>query len=109
METRISLDAFRDRSFAGKVRRIAPYVLDLEKQARTVDIEVAFTDTADFKNLLAGYSADAESILATRTDPLRLPTEAVIEGKTVFVYSPSDKNVHLQEITTGLANWANIV
>jgi len=107
METRISLDAFRDRSFAGKVRRIAPYVLDLEKQARTVDIEVAFTDTADFKNLLAGYSADVEIILATRTDTLRIPTEAVIEGKNVFVYSPSDKNVHLQEITTGLANWAN--
>lgn len=107
MEARIGLDAFRDRPFAGTVRRIAPYVLDLEKQARTVDIEVAFTDTANFKDLLAGYSADVEIILATRADTLRMPTEAVIEGKKVFVYSPTDRAVHLRDITTGLANWAN--
>ena len=107
METRISLDAFRNQPFAGTVRRIAPYVLDLEKQARTVDIEVSFAETADFKNLLAGYSADVEIILATRLDTLRIPTEAVIEGKKVFVYSPTNKTVRLQEITTGLTNWAN--
>ena len=107
METRISLDAFRNQPFAGTVRRIAPYVLDLEKQARTVDIEVSFAETADFKNLLAGYSADVEIILATRGDTLRIPTEAVIEGKKVFVYSPTNKTVRLQEITTGLTNWAN--
>lgn len=107
MVTRISLDAFRNQPFAGTVRRIAPYVLDLEKQARTVDIEVSFAETADFKNLLAGYSADVEIILATRGDTLRIPTEAVIEGKKVFVYSPTNKTVRLQEITTGLTNWAN--
>ena len=107
METTISLDAFRDHSLSGTVRRIAPYVLDLEKQARTVDVEVSFADTTEFGHLLAGYSADVEIILATKTDTLRIPTEAVIEGKRVYVYSSSDKAVHLQEITTGLANWAN--
>lgn len=107
METRISLDAFRNHSFAGTVRRIAPYVIDLEKQARTVDIEIAFTDTADFANLLAGYSADVEIILATKADTLRIPTEAVIEGKKVFVYSSIDKTVHLREIVPGLGNWGN--
>ncbi|HNT63100.1 MAG TPA: efflux RND transporter periplasmic adaptor subunit, partial [Candidatus Desulfobacillus denitrificans] len=41
MAGRISLDAYRGKHFTGKVRRIAPYVLALEKQARTVEVEVA--------------------------------------------------------------------
>ncbi|HCZ13037.1 MAG TPA: efflux RND transporter periplasmic adaptor subunit, partial [Candidatus Accumulibacter sp.] len=32
---RISLDALPRRSFAGHVKRVAPYVSALEKQART--------------------------------------------------------------------------
>ena len=39
---RITLDAIKGKSFPGKVRRIAPYVLELEKQARTVEVEVEF-------------------------------------------------------------------
>ena len=41
---RITLDALPGRSFAGTVRRIAPYVTAVEKQARTVEIEVDFAD-----------------------------------------------------------------
>lgn len=106
MEARISLDAFKNHRFAGKVRRISPYVLDLEKQARTVDVEAAFSDTADFAKLLAGYSADVEILLATRADTLKIPSEAILEGKKVFVYSPADQTIQAREITTGLANWA---
>ena len=106
MEARVSLDAFKERHFKATVRRISPYVLDLEKQARTVDIEAAFADTADYKDLLAGYSADVEIILATRRDTLNVPTEAVIDGKKVFVYAAAEKTVHEVKISTGLANWA---
>jgi len=38
---RISLDAFAKQSFAGKVRRVAPYVSAVEKQARTVELEAS--------------------------------------------------------------------
>lgn len=107
MDTRIGLDAFKERQFKGTVRRISPYVLDLEKQARTVDIEAAFADTAAFKDLLAGYSADVEIILATRSDTLSIPTEAVLDGRRVFVYAADEQKVHETEITTGLANWAS--
>lgn len=105
METRISLDAFRDRRFAGTVRRISPYVLDVEKQARTVDVEASFGGKGDFAQLLAGYSADVEIIIATRKDALKIPTEAIIDGKKVFVYSPTEKSVRQQEIVGGLGNW----
>lgn len=106
MTARISLDSFKDRQFAGTIRRISPYVLDLEKQARTVDIEVSFTDHADFKDLLAGYSADVEIILDRRSDTLSVPTEAVINGKKVFVYSPEEKTIHEVAVSIGLTNWA---
>ncbi len=106
MKTRISLDAFKERQFVGTVRRISPYVLDVEKQARTVDIEAAFSNQNDFKDLLAGYSADVEIILATRADTLKIPTEAVLEGNRVFVFSADVKMVHGVTIKAGLANWA---
>jgi len=106
MDTRISLDAFRGRQFTGTVRRISPYVLDVEKQARTVDIEAAFANKDDFTHLLAGYSADVEIIISTRDDTLKIPTEGILDGKNVFVYAASEKMVHKVEIQTGLANWA---
>jgi len=106
MDTRISLDAFREKSFAGKVRRISPYVLDVEKQARTIDIETAFVNEDDFQDLLAGYSADVEIIIATRDDTLKIPAEAIVDGRKVFVFNTSDQKVHEKKITIGLANWA---
>jgi len=106
MTSRISLDAFRDRQFAGTVRRIAPYVLDIEKQARTVDVETAFSQEEDFKDLLAGYSADVEIIISARADTLKIPTEAILDGRKVFVFDSGEKKVHEVEVTTGLGNWA---
>ncbi len=106
MDTRISLDAFKDKKLTGTVRRISPYVLDVEKQARTVDVETSFAKKDDFKNLLAGYSADVEIIIASRADKLKIPTEAIIDGKKVFVFMADEKKVHEVDVTLGLANWA---
>jgi HlyD family secretion protein len=105
MTARITMDAFANRSFNGKVRRIADYVLDLEKQARTVDVEVVFSKPGDIKYLLAGYSADIEVILDVRNDVVRVPTEAVMEGRKVYVFLPDKDKVVKREIRTGLSNW----
>jgi HlyD family secretion protein len=101
----ISLDAFGDRHFSGRVRRIAPFVMDREKQARTVDVEVEFTRPEDFKHLLAGYSADVEIVLDARKDTLRIPTQAILDGKRVFVYLPNRSVIRERSIQTGLSNW----
>lgn len=101
---RITLDAMPGKIFAGKVRRIAPYVTEIEKQARTVDIEVDFlqppTDT-----LLVGYSADVEAIIERRDNVLRIPTQAIRQNNKVLVVG---KDTKLEErlIKTGLANWS---
>ena len=105
MPARITLDAFRNRIFEGEVKRIADFVLDLEKQARTVEIEVRFVDPEETVDLLPGYSADAEVIIEVKHDVIRVPSEAIVEGKFVFVYHAAKEKVVRKEITKGLSNW----
>ncbi|MBU0594108.1 MAG: efflux RND transporter periplasmic adaptor subunit [Pseudomonadota bacterium] len=102
-EGRITLDAMSGRHFAGKVRRIAPYVLDLEKQARTVEVEVQFDNPAETKSLLVGYSADVEIVYTSRPDVLRIPTAALLEGNRVLVIR--DGMAEARQIQLGLSNW----
>lgn len=101
---RISLDALPKQSFAGTVKRIAPYVSAVEKQARTVDIEATFNDPEEPGKLLVGYSADVEVILAVRDDVVRVPTAALLEGGRVLV-AGKDSKLEERKIRTGLANW----
>jgi HlyD family secretion protein len=102
---RVTMDAFGDQQFAARVRRIAPYVLDLEKQARTVEVELEFTDLKDEQKLLAGYSADAEIILEERGNTLRIPTQALLPGNKIYVYKPKIGRLEERTIQTGLSNW----
>jgi HlyD family secretion protein len=105
MTARITLDAFPNKSFAGRVSRIAPYVLEVEKQARTVEVEALFTEPADYQRLLPGYSADLEIIINTRKDVLRIPTEAVLEGHRVLMYNPATQLLEERSFKAGLSNW----
>jgi len=101
---RITLDAIKGKSFPGRVKRIAPYVLELEKQARTVEVEVAFTDPPDEDNLLVGYSADVEIVHESHANVLRIPTQTLLEGNQVLLYQ--DNGVLAERaVTIGLANW----
>jgi HlyD family secretion protein len=104
LPARISLDAFPDRVFPGHVRRVAPYVLDLEKQARTVEIEAEF-DQAYEGGLLAGYSADVEVVLDERADTLRLPTSVILPDETVFLLDPATGRIATRPVELGIANW----
>jgi HlyD family secretion protein len=104
LPARISLDAFPGRPFPGHVRRVAPYVLDQEKQARTVEIEAEF-DHPDEAGLLAGYSADVEVILDQRTDVLRVPTSVILPDKKVYVLDAATSKLQAHAVSTGLANW----
>jgi len=104
MAGRITLDAFRGQHFAGKLRRIAPYVLALEKQARTVEVEVEFDSPAQARHLLVGYSADVEVVVAARDNVLRIPTAALMPGNRVMVFSP-EGTLEERVIEAGLSNW----
>ena len=101
---RISLDALPKQTFPGTVKRVAPYVSAVEKQARTVDIEANFDKPEETGKLLVGYSADIEVILAVRDDVVRVPTSALLEGGRVLV-AGADGKLEERQIKTGLANW----
>jgi HlyD family secretion protein len=102
--SRITLDAMKGRTFAGKVRRIAPYVLDLEKQARTVEVEVEFDKAAAKDNLLVGYSADVEIIHDMRERVLRIPAQTLLEGNRVLLLGGNGV-LEERKVTIGLSNW----
>ena len=104
-EARITLDALKGKSYAGKVKRVAPYVLELEKQARTVEVEVDFVDSPATENLLVGYSADVEIVHASHANVLRIPTQSILEGKRVLVYRPADGVLEERVVSVGLSNW----
>ena len=101
----VTLDAFPEQRCSTRVRRIAPYVLDVEKQARTVEIEVEFANPADSVGLLPGYTADVEVILERREDVLRVPTETVLEDSRVLVYRDSDGTLESRQFKRGVSNW----
>ena len=104
LPVRVSLDAMPKQPLKGKVRRVAPYVLAVEKQARTVDVEVDFEMPAT-GHLLVGYSADVEIVLDTRPNVLRVPTAALIEGGRVMVLNADTGKLEERKVKAGTANW----
>ena len=104
MPVNITLDAYRGRQFTATVSRIAPYVQDYEKQARTVDVEARFTQLPADVLLLIGYSADMEIVLEQQDDTLRLPTEAIFSQNQVLVVG-KDNILVPRSISTGISNW----
>ena len=102
---RVTLDALPGKVIPGKVRRVAPYVSAVEKQARTVDVEVDFVQPEATGKLLVGYSADVEIILAGRDKVLRIPTAAIQEGGKVLLFNPDSGKLEERTVKTGLANW----
>lgn len=105
MRARVSLDAFREQVFSGQVKRIAPYVKDNEKQARTVDIDVELSSIPEEVKLLVGYSADMEIIIQQEDNVLSIPTDALIEGNHVLVLSRDGETLEKVELQLGLSNW----
>lgn len=99
----IRLDAFRDQTFYGKVKRIDPYVLDVAKQARTVNVEVTFNHQK-LPNLLTGYSADIEIILAQKEKVIRLPTDLIFENRFVYLINKENR-IEKRKVEIGLTNW----
>ncbi len=106
---RVSLDAWPGKVLVGHVKRVAPYVVAVEKQARTVDVEVSldeFKGNVDANQpLLVGYSADVEILLESHEQVLRVPTSTLQEGNKVLLYLPDSKKLEQRTIKTGITNW----
>jgi len=103
LPVRITLDAFRGKSFAGTLTYVSSFVETRQEQNRTLEVEAVFTDNPLPANLLPGLSADLEVILDARDDVLRIPTYALMEGRRVM--GIKDDCLVAKPVTTGLHNW----
>lgn len=106
---RVTLDALPGQVLPAHVKRVAPYVVAVEKQARTVDVEANLDQPPSSGQLLVGYSADLEVILDRHERTLRVPTSALQEGNKVLLYVPEGdgRRGKLEErtIKPGITNW----
>ena len=102
-EVRIQVDSRPGKHYVGTLVRVAPYVLDLLEQNRTVEVEAEIADDAVAAAVLPGTSADLEVILKRRDAVLRVPTAAIAEGSKVLVLS--DGKLQERTVTTGVRNW----
>jgi HlyD family secretion protein len=100
---RITIDAYPGRAIGGHLSRVAPYVVDVQQQSRTFEVEVDFDDAAFARTLLPGTSADVEVILDARDNVLRVPSYALIDGKKALVLR--DGNLVGAPVEIGLKNW----
>ncbi len=103
LPVKVSVDSRPGQSFPGRVARVAPYVLDTEAQNRTLEIEVSIDDPKVAESLLPGTSADAEVILETRADVVRIPTSALLRSEKVLVLEQG--TLVEREVELGLRNW----
>lgn len=102
-EVRVAVDPRPGVSFAGRVSKLAPYILDLAEQNRTADVEVELEPGQDLSGVLPGASADVEIVVSRRENALRVPTSAVGEGRKVLVLE--EGRLVERQVETGLANW----
>jgi HlyD family secretion protein len=104
LPVRITLDAFRGRSFPGTLAYLSSFVETTQEQNRTLTVEATFDEPALPPNLLPGLSADLEIILEARDRVLRIPTYALMEGDRALVLR--DGRLREVSVQTGLQNWA---
>jgi HlyD family secretion protein len=102
LPVRMTMDAFRGRSFPGVISYVSSYVEARQEQNRTLSVEADFSEGPLPSNVVAGLSADIEVILDSR-DALRIPTYALLEGKKALVVK-KDRLVSA-DVKTGLHNW----
>jgi len=103
LPARVTLDPYRGRVWQGVVSRVSPVVNDVREQNRTLEVEVEMRPDPKAPQPKPGTSADVEIILAQRDRVLRVPTNAVIEGKRVLVIENGKVVSH--DVKTGLKNW----
>jgi len=103
LPARVTLDPYRGRVWQGVVTRVSPVVNDIKEQNRTLDVEVEMTPDPSAPEPKPGTSADVEIVLDRRDGVLRVPTNAIIESKSVLVIENGKAVSH--DVKTGLKNW----
>lgn len=101
-EAAISTDAFPDRSFSGKVLRIAPILKEKSREAR-IEIEIPNPQ----KILKPGMFVRAQIQFEKHENATVVPTAAVIKrdnSQGVFIVDPQGKTARFVPVTRGIVD-----
>lgn len=108
MPVRVTVDAYKNRVFRGKVMRIAPMGVEKDNVTR-FEVRVSILDNSEL--LKVNMSANAEIILEEHQGALVVPESALIynEKRETFVEVPDPASAtgrRLVPVKTGLSNGA---
>jgi HlyD family secretion protein len=101
---KVTVDAFRNREFAGEVARIAPRGVNV---SNVVTFEVKLEVTARDKDLLRPeMTANVEILIDERADALLAPTDALFRraGKTWATLQAADGTKTDREVSAGISD-----
>ena len=111
MNMKITVGALQDLKFDAALEYISPKAVE-SNGANQFEIKAA-VKLAEGSQIRAGYSANAEIVLATANKVLSLPESAIeFSGDSTFVYvikgEGKDKTYERTQVTTGLSDGVNI-
>lgn len=94
----VTLDAFEGKTFAANISKIGFASRLSSTGANVYPVELTFQDPNAAQSLRLGMNGDANIILATAQNVLKLPIEAVADG---YVYQNDEKQTK-KKVVTGL-------
>lgn len=97
----ITLDGFPDAKLKGKVHKIA-YDSVTVNNVTTYKVEVYLDETPDY--VRSGLTANVFFLLADAKNVLRVPSDALVSGNTLWVAKEEGGKPELRIIQTGLGN-----
>jgi len=100
-KVRVTVDAYRDVEFPGRVSFIAPTVARNMDLSRTFEVEVLIEEGKE--KLVPGMSADVIVIADEKDDVLLVPSEALIREEEGFVVK--DGRAVRRKVAVGIGNW----
>ncbi|MDP2167600.1 MAG: efflux RND transporter periplasmic adaptor subunit [Thermodesulfovibrionales bacterium] len=103
-EVHVSMDAYPEKTFGGKVYMISPVVLGGRHETRTFEVRTRLKE----KGIVVkpGMSADVEIVVDRVEDALIIPSQAVIEKKgSQYVFIKEGRRAVMRKVKTGLSNW----
>ncbi|MBI4824563.1 MAG: efflux RND transporter periplasmic adaptor subunit [Nitrospirae bacterium] len=103
-DVHISLDAYPEKTFSGRLYAISPVVLGGKQETRSFEVRSRFKGK-DIQ-VKPGMSADIEIVVSTAGDAIVVPSQAVVEkdGKK-HLYVKEGTRARLKEVKIGLFNW----
>ncbi|GAB4541819.1 MAG: hypothetical protein Fur0020_11280 [Thermodesulfovibrionia bacterium] len=104
-DVRITMDAYPDKVFNGKVIRLSPIVTGARLETKTFEVRVSVPHEGII--IKPGMSADVEIITDRVSGVIAVPSQVVIEkGSQHFVYVVESGRARLRNVETGLFNWS---